>query len=335
MSEIKTNRINGYLNLNHYFFKRLGREFVDLEDLYINGLIEYEPEGISNKFWILSDEGEKIALYKQNIPNSYEAYAELLVEEIANIMDIPTAHYDLAMFNGNYGVISYSFTKGTSVDYSGFEVISEFYAMNLEDDPELSELYNIDYVNDNIDDVCDKLNNLQDIWSILENRFKDDPNKDKIVKTIMDGLVSKLMLDIIVVGIDSHCDNWKIIDDEHFAPVFDNSRSLGIYAKFRGSNVTNDRRLEDYKLLLTVDDEKINKPLEVLKYFLKISSSEYRDIFVEKINKLKTNFDSIPLKIEERTNSLMPVDLKNYFVTNMSEYLEKVSAIASVKESKK
>jgi len=331
MKEIKTDRFRGYLNLDSYFIKKLGREFIDLEDLFINGLIDYEPDGISEKFWILSPSGDRVALYKSEIPGSYESYVELLVEEVAKVMQIPAAHYDLAMFNGGKGVISYNYLKNNSVDYSGFDVISEFYEKNLQDDKELSSLYNIDYVNDSIDDVCDKLNNLQDIWCILEERFANAPNKREIVKSIMDGLVDKLMLDVITVAIDSHTDNWKIVDDKYSSPVFDNSRSLGIFTKYKKTQVNEDKKFEDSEMLLTVDNENINKPLEVLEYFLKISSSEYKERFIEKLNNVKENIDVIPTRIEERTNASMPEHLKNHFITNMNEYLEKVSQIANDK----
>lgn len=328
MEEIKTNRINGFLSLNHYFFEKLGREFIDLEDLYINGLIEYEVDGLSDKFWILSDSGERIALYKEEVSGDNGAYTELLVEEIAHIMDIPAAHYDLAMFGVKKGVISYNFLKNANSNYSGFDVISEFYENKLENDPELSSLYNIDYNNDTIDDVCDKLNNLQDIWCILEERFKDEPNKTKKVKNIMEGLVNKLMLDVVVGSFDSHCDNWKIVDDKSVSPVFDNSRSLGLQAKYMKTN-----GIKDSTLLFTVDNENINKPLEVLNYFIKISSSEYKDMFVEKVNKLKDNYENIPSVIEKRTECSMPENLKQHFLTIMTEHLESINQVVNSKRS--
>jgi len=335
MEKIKTNRINGCLNLNTYFNKRLKRKFTDIEELYIKGLIEYEPTGINDKFWILSEKGDKIALYKVDAPNTDESYVELLVEEIAHIMDIPTAHYDLAMFNGKKGVISYSFLKDGISHLSGFDIIDSFYSDKLQLDEQLSSLYNIDYNNDSIDEVCYKLNNLQDIWTILEDRFQDNPNKAKIVKSIMDGFVNKLILDVVVVGVDSHCDNWEIIDEKYLAPVFDNSRALGMHTKFKNSKVNENMKIQDSELLFTVDEEKITKPLEILDYFLKISSSEYKDVFIEKVNKLKDNFKSIPLKIEERTNYPMPNYLKDHFINELGEHLEKINEVVNNKGTQK
>lgn len=335
MDEIKTNRVNGYLNLDTYFYKRLKRRYIDLEDLYINGLIEYEPTGLSDKFWILSKTGERIALYKTDIPDNDESYIELLVEEIAKVMEIPTAHYDLAMFDNKRGVISYNFVKGENTHLSGFDIISDFYSKKLEFDEEISSLYNIDYINDSIEEVSYKLNNLQDVWTILEDRFKDDPNKSKIVKSIMDGLVNKLLLDVVVVGVDSHCDNWEIIDDEYPAPVFDNSRAIGMFRKLNNRNIDENKKIEDNKLLFTVDNGNIRKPLEVLSYFLKISSSNYKTDIQDKVNRLQDNINIIPLIIEKRTSAPMPEYLKNYFITNMSNHLENINRVINNKETKK
>ena len=328
MEEIKTNRIRGYLDLDSYFRKHMDTFFYDLEDLHNKGLIEYEQSGISEKFWILSPhDGSRIVLYKDEELKSYGSYIELLVEEMAKIMEIPCAHYDLATFDGWKGVISYNFLKEDN-NYSGFDVISMFYESKLAENPELCELYNIDYEKDSIDDVSFKLNNLQDIWCILEDRYKEHPDKQMIVETIMNGLVDKLILDVVAVGVDSHVDNWIITSDNELSPAFDNSRALGITTKFKGL-MDNNTMLQDDKLLLTVDNENIDKPLEVLEYFLKISSSEYNDRVIDKISKLEGNINSIPTKIEERTEHCMPQLLKTYFISCMTEHLDKINEIIS------
>lgn len=326
MEEIKTNRVNGYLDLDNYFINKLNRDYIDEEDLFVNGLIELEMSGVSNKFWILSSEGEKIALFKEQALYSDESYAELFAEEIAIVLNIPTAHYDLAKFNGNKGVISYNFIKQYNEYYSGFDIVSDFYEQKLENDEELSKLYNIDYYNDTIDDVVDKLNNLEDVWFILEERFKNNPSKQYIVKDIVNGLVNRLIFDILTINIDRHVDNWAIIDDTT-APLFDNSRILNMHKNVLTENLSNDVTLEDKELLFTVDNEHIRKPLEVLEHFLKISSSEYKDMVIDKVNNLQQNIEIIPEKIESRTENEMPKYLKTYFINSMHEHLGKVNEV--------
>lgn len=321
MEEIKTKRINGYLDLDSYFFKKLGRKYTKLEDLYINGLIDYEPRSSGNTFWILSSNNHnKLALYKENNYQS-GSYAELISEEIANVLKIPVAHYDLATFNGKEGVVSYNFDKENNY-LSGFDIIADFYEKNLEDDKERSELYGIDYYKDTIDDVSDKLNNLENVWSILEERLKGQPRKQYIVSSIINGLVGKLIFDILTVNIDGHSENWGIIENK-LSPLFDNSRILNMHR-----DIFKDKaNLEDKRLLLSIDNSNIRKPLEVLDCFLKISSEEYKNMIIDKVNKLENNIDLIPTIIEKRTEHEMPREIKEYFLTTMHSHLDKVNEV--------
>jgi len=337
IDKIKAQRINGWLDLNSYFEKRLGRSFQDEEDLFANGLIDVEHAGRSDKFWILDDEGNKLALFKEPI-NFYgeELYAELFSEEICKVLDIPTAHYDLAKFRGTKGVISYNFKKDHDKYSSGFDLIAEFYEKNLEYNRELSELYGIDYINDSLDDVSDKLNNLEDIWIILEHKYKEHPQKQYIVSKIMDGLVNKLIFDILTINIDDHADNWGEFDEleegKMIAPMFDNSRIINLHNNVLVDGLGNSEKIEDKKLSLIIDnDNEKRKPLEVLEYFLNISSSEYRDLVRDKVNLLKNNIDNIPIVIENRTEHKIPEYLKDYFVVTMREHLDKVETIVDSK----
>ena len=151
----------------------------------------------------------------------------------------------------------------------------------------------------------------------------------------MDGLVNKLLLDVVIVGVDSHSDNWEIIDDEYPSPVFDNSRSLGMFRRLNNRNIDETKKIEDNKLLLNVDDENIRKPLDVLSYFLKISSSDYKQDIQDKIDRLQNNINIIPSIIERRTSAPMPEYLKNYFLTTMNNHLENIDRVINNKEAKK
>ncbi|MBQ7136646.1 MAG: hypothetical protein IJO43_01560 [Bacilli bacterium] len=333
-NKLEIDRIDGWLDLDSYFIKRLGRPFRDEEDLFANGLIDVENAGRSDKFWVLDEEGNRIALFKEPINrDSDEVYAELIQEEICNILDISTAHYDLAKFKGAKGVISYSFLTDYDTYYSGFDLIANFYESRLEHDPELCELYGIDYESDTIDDVTRKLNNLEDIWCILEEVYKGHPNKQEIVSSVMDGLIGKLIKDVVAVDIDGHADNWGMMN-AGFAPLFDGSRILNLHKNVLIEPFITTETIEDKELLFTVDNSDVKKPLEVLERFLNISSSEYRDLVREKVDTLKAHLEDISVSIEIRTEHQMPDYLKRYFVTTMSEHLDNISAIVDGKNKK-
>ena len=336
LEEIKTPRINGYLNLDSYFLRRLGRPAEDEEDLFSHGLIDIEVAGRSNKFWILDEQGNRIALFKEPInPQGDETYAELISEEVSKILGLPTAHYDLAIFGGCNGVLCYNFVKEYDSYQSGFDILMDFYDSKLENNKENSELYGIDNISDTIDDVSEKLNNLETAWCILEDKYKNHPNKEYIVSTIVDGLVNKLIFDILMVNVDDHCDNWGELDSleegRRLAPQFDNARVINLHNNIAVEQFASKETIEDKNLSFVVDNTGITKPLEVLKYFLNISSSEYTDLVRDKVNTLREHIDDVPSIIEERTEVPMPKQLKKYFITTMNEHLERVSEIVDNK----
>lgn len=332
MGELSLKRRNGWLYLDDHFRKNLGRDFLDLEDLIINGLIELEPTGRSEKFWILSNDGsEKIALFKEQAPDSNEAYAELFAEEIAKILGMRAAHYDLAMFDGKKGVISYNFLNEYDSFYAGFDMIADFYEEKLVDDERLSSLYDIDYEKDSIEDAVKKLNNLEDIWLILENKFIGNNRQAQMVSTIMDGLVDKIIFDIITINVDDHSDNWAVVDSieegKTISHQYDSARIMNLHNNILMTFFNRDKILEDKELSLTVDNTENRKPLEVLRRFLDISSSGYRDRVIGKVNILQENIDIIPALIEQRTEHNMPEYLKNYFTSTMHNHLDKINEV--------
>lgn len=323
INHVRIKRINGYLNLDEYFRKILKKEYIDEEDLYNHGLIDVAPNGVMDKFWIVDRmTGQNIALFKTTIHNSYSGYAELISEEISRLLDMPTAHYDLATFNGYEGVISYNFVKNPNSYFSGFDIILDFYEQKLKDDEVLSAWYNIDNNKDTIDDVTDKLNNLEDIWSILEYRYRSDANKQAIIMHFMDRLIDNLIIDILTINVDDHSDNWGINGDE-LSPHFDKARIINLHRR----DFITIETLEEKKLLLTVDNQNIRTPLKVLDHFLKVSSSCYFDRVKEKVDKLQENFELIPEIIEQRTHQEMPIKLKEYFINTISSHLEKVEEV--------
>ncbi len=337
MEEIKASRINGRLDLDEYFSQRGAPNCVDLEELASKGLIEPEISGICDKFWILSsDNNERIALFKVTEANSYADYAELLAEEIAKVMEIRTAHYDLAIFNGWNGVISYNFLDEYDSIYHGTDIILDYYDEKVDDNAEFLSMYGLTG-KDLVDDVCVKLNNLEDIWSIIEHKYKDYNNKSGIVKRVMDGLVDKLIFDVLTNNVDDHSENWGIVDTDsgkYLAPMYDNSRILGLYR-----NVVVEKALrqkdEEPSLYLTVDNSSDKYPAEVLDKFLRISGSEYVDLVKEKISLLQEHVCEIPGMVEARTGAQMSDFLKRYFNESITNNLEMASTIVDKYDRKR
>lgn len=90
---------------------------------------EKELKGFRNKFWFNNSK----YMFKEIFLDSYEDYAELISSEIAKELGIDCAIYDLAIFEGNFGVITENFVNEDIGEelISGTEVIYEVYQKHI------------------------------------------------------------------------------------------------------------------------------------------------------------------------------------------------------------
>ncbi len=109
-------------------FKRVeGR--IDINNEIENGNIvvnEEEQRGArTNKFWFNNYE----YMYKDVYQLTYEDYAEMIAYKIADQLGLECAKYDLAIFNGNRGVITENIIKDNNNEemLSGTEIIAMVY----------------------------------------------------------------------------------------------------------------------------------------------------------------------------------------------------------------
>lgn len=81
-----------------------------------------EQMGTKFKFWY-SDECRRRILFKEGRPGTGENWAEKLAAEFAELLGIPHAHYDLAMWKDRYGVITPSLVAKNERLIHGNELI--------------------------------------------------------------------------------------------------------------------------------------------------------------------------------------------------------------------
>ena len=87
---------------------------------------EEEQRGArTNKFWFNNYE----YMYKDVYQLTYEDYAEMIASKIADQLGLECAKYDLAIFNGNRGVITENLIKDNENEemLSGTEIITMVY----------------------------------------------------------------------------------------------------------------------------------------------------------------------------------------------------------------
>jgi hypothetical protein len=185
---------------------------------------DFEPLGTKSKFWVKNDENIDI-LFKSieatdkegtKIYRTGENWAEKIACELAKKINIPSAEYDLATYDGTHGVITQSFIPDAdSYLISGNELLTNY----------------------SIQEYSDPNKETQDLFAvylILKRIIKGKPighNSLPNIKTAADFFSGYLMLDALISNQDRHSENWGYIVTKkgttHLAPSFDHASSLG------------------------------------------------------------------------------------------------------------
>jgi hypothetical protein len=182
-----------------------------------------ETMGSKRKYWFEADAGVKY-LFKYPRLNSGEAWAEKAVAEIARLLSIPHATYELAVFEGDNGTISE-------------DILRKEEGNDLRHGNELLQLFNPEY--DMEKQQRQSEHSYARITRILSGVNARWPKGYPIVGQALDGLevfAGYLVLDALVSHSDRHHQNWAVIGkydqnrDEHtveIAPTYDHASSLG------------------------------------------------------------------------------------------------------------
>lgn len=111
--DLEKYRENGRININ----KAKEEQVIKFSDIEQRGARK-------NKFWFNNHK----MMYKDIYPETYEDYAELIDYEFAKLLGMNCASYDLAIYNGNFGVITKSIVnEDRETMVSGSEIISTVY----------------------------------------------------------------------------------------------------------------------------------------------------------------------------------------------------------------
>ena len=231
-----------------------------------------------DKFSFMLD-GKKY--YYKKILDKKIVYNELIAYEISKDYGIPCVDYDLASFNGLYGVFSEDFI-GDSKFISMKGILSEYY-----------------------DDLKIESNNLTDIISALEFRYKNPI----IVGKLMNDIVNIFIFDVLIANVDRHYDNYGILEDKtgiRIAPIFDNTFMLSDLTLLDGG----------YSLGVDGDDNFLSDDYfdfgdKYLIKFLKYSSSEYVDYLKSKLWIIESeNVDRILSRVENKIHTKIDENIK-------------------------
>lgn len=172
-----------------------------------------EEMGTKEKFWFHHQNLR--CLYKKARPNTGEDWAEKIAAELCELLGLPHANYELAIFNDHRGTISPSFLpKGGSLT-PGNEILAPIVPDYPRDCKNPSQ-HTIDTVFNAIGDAAV---NLPIDWKPPEG-----------ISNAVETFVGYLLLDAWIGNTDRHHENWAFIslgETAHLAPTYDHASSLG------------------------------------------------------------------------------------------------------------
>jgi hypothetical protein len=187
----------------------------NVSDALSSGAVEYI--GSKRKGWLTYMFKGKDAriLFKQGRAGSGENWAEKVTCELAELLDLPHAHYELAYLSQDDPcVISLNFLAEGDALKLGNELIEGF----DKDQRFKNTRHTLDAML-----TAMQQNNVQLPWNTLE--------RDRIVTKASDLLIGYLCFDAWIGNTDRHAENWGIIIQNNkiniLAPTFDHASSLG------------------------------------------------------------------------------------------------------------
>ena len=226
--------------------------------------------------------------YFKEVPNR-ELVMEMISKSIAFLLGIPYLKESIAILNDKYGLLSKSYLKDDDKSYSLHNLMQNYFYGNNDD-----EL--LDYRK------LASLNNLEDIWFALEDRYEDK----NIVKNLMDGITNIFMFDLLVGESDRTLRNIEIIESYNtvtLTPLYDTSSILA-----------------DKSTALGVDeDDYLKCDLDKLDKFIENSDTSYKEKFYSYLNTLDSiGIEKIIEETERENDFIIDNNLKNEIITKFN-----------------
>lgn len=178
---------------------------------------EVEQLGTKNKFWYETSDGWRLCKFGRS--GTGEDWAEKAAAELAGLLGLPHAAYDLGTFRGRPCVVSGKFFGGDSTLVHGNELLVEV-------DPA--------YAGERR--YRQSAHTLEAIAAALEQRQCGLPpgwEAPEWVQSAFDLFAGYLLLDGWIGNTDRHHENWGVVEGEgcFLAPTFDHASALGCHLR--------------------------------------------------------------------------------------------------------
>lgn len=316
IGEIFMVRVNGFIDINQ-MLEEIGVDVSSWKNVRSNPNVSLLDHSSSDIAFSFVYHGIKY-FYKGNIGKWYNPYNELLISELAKDFGIPCVDYDLAIFGDIKGTISLNYKEEGKIYISGEDIFKETWGIGPLD--------------------AEQFNNLENIWDVLECKYQDYPNKRTIIRSLVEGIISIYLFDILTYQLDRQSFNWEIVESSEgvsVAPLFDNERIYPESSRLVSLRVDSDIAPVDLDLEDSLD-ESLENAYNSISRFLATSSEEYRNIIFDKLWIIgEENLNKVFERIEAKTKYPMPEDIKQYYLKEYKKHREKLEEILNKENIRK
>lgn len=277
-----------------------------------------EGSGRSEKVWLINPENNQVGLFKfKKDENTTDHISECIAYQLACLLDIECAKFELGTYNGREGSMSYRITNDNQSLVEGISFIVFKYSQYDKDllkDRASGKVYSLEMIKESIQYFLD---------------FKDF-------------LVIPLF-DYLIGNTDRHQNNWAAIfenEDMHFSPLYDNSSSLCAYMSEKDLTAClgNDRMKwksvveTKSRSIIRITSADVQKPthLEVLEYIKENYYEETKEIASRMISRItEKNIDKI---LDQYSDSQLLPNKKKVIKKFLLSKVEKMQEVYFKKE---
>lgn len=309
-------RVNGFIDINQ-MLEESGVDISSFKSIISNSNVSLVNNSSSDKAISFVYQGKKY-FYKGNIGNWYNPYNELLVSELAKDFGIPCVDYDLAMFGDIEGTISLNYKEDGKNYISGEDIFKETWGIAPLD--------------------AEQFNNLENIWDVLECKYQDYPNKRNIIRSLVEGIISIYLFDILTYQLDRQSFNWEVIESSEgvsLSPLFDNERIYPESSRLVSLRVDSDIAPVNLDFDDSFDEDMETAYNSILR-FLAVSSEDFSHLIYDKLWIIEEeNLNKVFERIEVKTKYPMPEERKEYYLNAYKKHREKLEEILNKENTRK
>jgi hypothetical protein len=261
----------------------------------ISSKSEIEQLGTKEKFWVNDVKKGCKQLFKIGRENTGENWAEKVACELAKLIELPHAQYELAKFEDKIGTISDSFVPNNSRFIHGNELLAK-----IDREYPADQFYRVrDY----------KLEIVLNLVRLME--------RNNSIMGSLNQFIGYIVFDCLIANQDRHHENWGYLIDETgnvtLAPTYDHAAGFGCKVS-----------AEDAKKRVETND---------MKFTVESFCRRAKTPFYNKDEKKVSTYDAcrIAAKFDkdafcdwvDRVSEIQVKDLENIFEQIPSEWIKK------------